>query len=167
MSVHAFSCKLWSGEVVPLSRYAGKALVIVNTASLCGFTASNMTGLNMLQDSYDRPHVRDQKYRNRLQVLAFPSNQFANQEPKTGCDLNAWAQSLYGISFPMFERVDVKGAKADDLWRFLSAELGAPKWNFTKYLVDPDGRPIRKYNPAVPPESMKTDIDALLDGWKK
>jgi glutathione peroxidase len=163
-SVHAFSCKLASGELVPLSRYAGKSLLIVNTASLCGFSHSNMQGLNELQSMYDRPHVKDMKYRGRLMVLAFPCNQFAAQEPKSACEVRAWATASYGTTYPIFDKVDVKGPNADPLWKFLGQELGAPKWNFNKYLIDPAGRPVKRFNPATTPENLKGDIDSVLDG---
>ena len=163
MSIHSFSCKLITGETVSLSKYAGKAALVVNTASLCGFTHSNMAWLNELQDMYDRPHVRDEKYRGKFIVLAFPCNQFGGQEPKSGCEIKAWAHSSYGITFPLFDKVNVKGASADPLWKFIGDELGTPKWNFNRYLCDPDGKPVTHFNPAVPPAAMKPHIDKLLD----
>jgi glutathione peroxidase len=163
MSVHSFTCKLITGEPVSLSRYAGKALLIVNTASLCGFTHSNMQWLNELQDMYDRPHVRDEKVRGKLVVRAFPCNQFAGQEPKQACDINAWAKSTYGVTFPMFDKVNVKGPQADPLWQFLGQELGVPKWNFNRYLCDADGKPVQHFTPAIPPLAMKPHIDKVID----
>ena len=166
MSVHQFACKLANGEMVSLSKYAGKALLIVNTASQCGFTISNMQSLNTLMDSYDRPHIRDLANRGKLQVLAFPCNQFGGQEPKTACEVQLWAGSVFGSTFPVFDKVDVKGPNADPLWKHLGEKLGAPRWNFNKYLCDPDGVPVQKFSPAIQAEMMKTDIDLLLAKFK-
>ena len=133
-------------------------LLIVNTASACGFTPQ-FAGLETLWQTY-----RDRG----LVIVGFPSNQFGHQDPGTNDEIAGFCQRNYGVSFPMMAKVDVNGADAHPLWKWLSAEapglLGtkAIKWNFTKFLVGRDGQVLKRYAPNDPPESIATDIEAAL-----
>jgi glutathione peroxidase len=145
---------------VPLARFRGQPLLIVNTASACGFTPQ-FAGLEELHRTYgDRG----------LAVLGFPCNQFGAQDPGSNAEIASFCQANYGVSFPMMEKIDVNGAQAHPLYRWLTAEapglLGskAIKWNFTKFLVGKDGQVIRRYAPQDKPESLAKDIEAALAG---
>jgi glutathione peroxidase len=133
-------------------------LLIVNTASACGFTPQ-FAGLEALWESYAA---------RGLVVVGFPSNQFGGQDPGANEQIASFCQLNYGVSFPMMAKVDVKGGGAHPLWKWLSAEapglLGSQsvKWNFTKFLVGRDGKVIRRYAPTDTPESLKADIEAAL-----
>ena len=157
-SVYDFEARDIRGEPVPLARYRGQPLLIVNTASACGFTPQ-FAGLEELHRTYgDRG----------LAVLGFPCNQFGAQDPGSNAEIASFCQANYGVSFPMMEKIDVNGAQAHPLYRWLTAEapglLGskAIKWNFTKFLVGKDGQVIRRYAPQDKPESLAKDIEALL-----
>jgi glutathione peroxidase len=157
-SVYDFAASLLDGKPVRLSEYQGKVLLIVNTASECGFTPQ-FTGLEQLFE----------KYRDRgLVVLGFPCNQFGAQEPGTAAEIGAFCQKNYGVSFPMFEKIDVNGDAAHPLYRWLKENarglLGSEriKWNFTKFLVDRTGAVKARYAPVTKPEQLATDIEALL-----
>ncbi|RYG14197.1 MAG: glutathione peroxidase [Burkholderiales bacterium] len=146
------------GKTVPLSDYRGKALLIVNVASKCGFTPQ-YTGLEKLW----------QDYRGRgLVVLGFPCDQFGNQEPGDEAEIKNFCSLTYEVDFPMFAKVDVNGAQAHPLWKWLKKEKGgllgidAIKWNFTKFLVGRDGKPVKRYAPTDKPESLVGDIEAAL-----
>ena len=146
------------GKTTPLSDYRGKALLIVNVASKCGFTPQ-YTGLEKLW----------QDYRERgLVVLGFPCDQFGNQEPGDEAEIKNFCSLTYEVDFPMFAKVDVNGARAHPLWKWLKKEKGgllgidAIKWNFTKFLVGRDGKPIKRYAPTDKPESLVGDIEAAL-----
>ena len=146
------------GKTVSLSDYRGKALLIVNVASKCGFTPQ-YTGLEKLW----------QDYRERgLVVLGFPCDQFGNQEPGNEEEIKNFCSLTYEVDFPMFAKVDVNGAQAHPLWKWLKKEKGgllgidAIKWNFTKFLVGRDGKPIKRYAPTDKPESLVDDIESAL-----
>ncbi|MEQ1539789.1 MAG: glutathione peroxidase [Sphingorhabdus sp.] len=158
MNVHDFTVAMPGGQSQDLRDYAGKVVLVVNTASKCGFTPQ-YKGLEALH----------RKYADKgLVVLGFPCNQFGAQEPgdeeeiKTFCSLN------YDVSFPLAKKVDVNGDAADPLWQHLKQQqsglLGSRgiKWNFTKFLVDKDGKVVGRYAPTVSPESLEKDIERLL-----
>jgi glutathione peroxidase len=157
-SVHDFEATSIDGQPVPLDRYRGQVLLIVNTASACGFTPQ-FAGLQQLHERYGG---------RGLQVLGFPCNQFGAQDPGSHEEIAQFCQRNYGVSFPMMAKVEVNGPGAHPLYRWLTAEapglLGtkAIKWNFTKFLVGKDGRVIRRYAPQDAPDSLATDIEAAL-----
>ncbi|MBF1803088.1 glutathione peroxidase [Alloalcanivorax profundimaris] len=158
MSIYDFQARTLDGEEKNLADFRGKVLLIVNTASKCGFTPQYQ-GLQKLYDNFaDRG----------LEVLGFPCNQFGHQEPGGAGEIGAFCEKNYGVGFPMFDKIDVNGDDAHPLFRFLKAEapgvLGteAIKWNFTKFLVDRDGRVVRRYAPKDKPEKIADDIEALL-----
>ncbi|AWL04640.1 glutathione peroxidase [Massilia oculi] len=158
MTAYDFNATALDGQPVDLARYRGKALLIVNTASACGFTPQYQ-GLEELQRRY-----ADQG----LVVLGFPCNQFGRQEPGSEAEIGAFCEKNYGVTFPMFAKIDVNGDDAHPLFGFLKGEkpgvLGteAIKWNFTKFLVDRDGAVVKRYAPATKPEELKGDIEKLL-----
>lgn len=157
-SIYDFEALSIDGRPAHLSTQRGKVLLIVNTASACGFTPQ-FAGLEALWE----------KYRARgLVVVGFPSNEFGSQDPGSNDEIASFCQRNYGVSFPMMAKVEVNGARAHPLWRWLKAEapgvLGsqAVKWNFTKFLVGRDGRVIRRYAPTDTPQSLEADIEAAL-----
>ena len=158
MTAYEFNATALDGQPVDLARYRGKALLIVNTASACGFTPQYQ-GLEELQRRY-----ADQG----LVVLGFPCNQFGRQEPGSEAEIGAFCEKNYGVTFPMFAKIDVNGDDAHPLFRFLKGEapgvLGteAIKWNFTKFLVNKDGAVVKRYAPATKPEELTGDIEKLL-----
>ena len=146
------------GKAVSLAGYRGKALLVVNVASKCGFTPQ-YTGLEKLW----------QDYRERgLMVLGFPCDQFGNQEPGSEEEIKNFCSLTYDVDFPMFAKVEVNGANTHPLWKWLKKEKGgllgidAIKWNFTKFLVGRDGRVLKRYAPTDAPESLAQDIEAAL-----
>jgi glutathione peroxidase len=157
-AIFDYSAKTLDGKDVPLAEYRGQVLLIVNTASKCGFTPQ-YAGLEAL---YEKLHGRG------LTVLGFPCNQFGQQEPGPESEIGAFCTKNYGVSFPMFAKVDVNGEAAHPLWRFLKAAkrgiLGTPaiKWNFTKFLVDRQGDVVARYAPLTKPESLEEPIAKLL-----
>lgn len=156
-SIYDFSARTLAGDDVSLRQFEGKALLIVNTASACGFTPQ-YKGLRQLHEAY-APRG--------FAVLGFPCNQFGGQEPGDSSQIEAFCETHYEVSFPMFEKIDVNGNHAHPLYNFLKSEksglLGsAIKWNFTKFLVDRAGRVVARYAPTTKPESLKEEIEALL-----
>ncbi|GAA5132779.1 glutathione peroxidase [Alloalcanivorax gelatiniphagus] len=158
MSIYDFQARTLDGEEKSLADFRGKVLLIVNTASKCGFTPQYQ-GLQKLYGNFsDRG----------LEILGFPCNQFGHQEPGDAGEIGAFCEKNYGVGFPMFDKIDVNGDHAHPLFRFLKAEapgvLGteAIKWNFTKFLVDRDGQVVRRYAPKDKPEKIADDIEALL-----
>ncbi len=147
-----------SGQPVPLAQFKGRPLLIVNTASACGFTPQ-FAGLEALHQAYGGKG---------LVVLGFPCNQFGSQDPGSNVEIGAFCQKNYGVSFPMMEKIDVNGSQAHPLYRWLTAEapglLGtkAIKWNFTKFLVGKDGQVLKRYAPTDTPKSLGPDIEAAL-----
>lgn len=158
MNVFDFQANALDGQPIDLARWRGKALLIVNTASACGFTPQYQ-GLEALQRRYE-----DQG----LVVLGFPCNQFGHQEPGSETEIGAFCEKNYGVTFPLFAKVDVNGDDAHPLFRFLKGEapgvLGTEsiKWNFTKFLVGRDGKVVRRYAPQTRPEDIDGDIGSLL-----
>lgn len=157
-TVHDFEALSIEGKPAHFSTQRGKVLLIVNTASECGFTPQ-FAGLEALWN----------EYRERgLVIVGFPSNQFGAQDPGSNDEIASFCQLNYGVSFPMMAKVDVNGAQAHPLWKWLTAAapgiLGtqAIKWNFTKFLVGKDGRVLKRYAPNDTPESLKKDIEAAL-----
>ena len=157
-SVYDFSVKDIRGNDLDFSSYRGKVLLIVNTASQCGFTPQ-FAGLEALY----------QKYKNQgLVVVGFPCNQFGQQDPGSASEIAQFCQINYGVTFPMMAKVDVNGPDASPLWVWLkqsaSGVLGteAIKWNFTKFLVGGDGKVIDRYGSVIKPQSLEADIEAAL-----
>ncbi|WP_340021767.1 glutathione peroxidase [Paenibacillus sp. FSL K6-1096] len=159
MSVYDYEANTLRGEKESLSKHKGKVLLVVNTASKCGFTPQ----YKGLQEVYD-------KFKDRgFEVLGFPSNQFAGQEPGDSEDIAEFCEINYGVTFPMYEKINVKGSDAHPLFQYLSNEapgvLGSKsvKWNFTKFLVDKEGRVLKRFSPQTTPEQIEKDIAKLLD----
>ena len=157
-SIYDFEALQINGQSVPLSQYRGKVLLIVNTASACGFTPQ-FGGLEELHKEYaDRGLV----------VLGFPCNQFGAQDPGSNDEIASFCQLNYGVSFPMMAKVDVNGAQAHPLYQWLVKEapgiLGTKsiKWNFTKFLIGRDGRVLGRYAPTDAPKSLIDDIEKAL-----
>ena len=157
-SVYDFEANLIDGKPVKLSAFKGQVLLIVDTASKCGFTPQ-FAGLEALHEKYADKG---------LAVLGFPSNQFGGQDPGTNEEIGAFCMKNYGVSFPMMEKIDVNGANAAPLYKWLTKEkpglLGstAIKWNFTKFLVGRDGTVIKRYAPLDTPASLERDVEAAL-----
>jgi len=157
-SVYDFTCQTAGGGDLALSDYQGKVLLVVNTASKCGFTPQ-FAGLEELYEKY-----RDQG----LEVLGFPCNQFANQDPGSNDEIQEFCQLNYGVSFPMFGKIEVNGNGADPLFEHLKKEapgaLGTRriKWNFTKFLINADGEVVKRYAPTVKPKDIEKDVRKLL-----
>jgi glutathione peroxidase len=157
MSFYQFKVKSLSGKEVSMNDYAGKVVLIVNTASKCGFTPQ-YEGLEKLYKEY-----KDKG----LVILGFPCNQFGNQEPGTAEDISKFCTLNYGVDFPMFMKIDVNGEKADPLYNYLKDELPGTsgneiKWNFTKFLLDRKGMPVKRYDSKIKPEEISKDIEELL-----
>lgn len=157
-SLYDFSVTTIDGRTLALADYQGTALLIVNVASKCGFTPQ-YEGLERLYEAY---HPRG------FAVLGFPCNQFRGQEPGSEEEIAQFCTLTYGVKFPMFAKVDVNGANAHPLYRYLKKQatglLGseAIKWNFTKFLVDKHGKVIERYAPQTKPAALAKDIEALL-----
>ena len=156
--IYELSAERLEGGVQSLGDYAGKVLLIVNTASNCGFTPQ----YKGLEDLYMRYRQRD------FEVLGFPCNQFGAQEPGEADEIASFCQKNYGVAFPMFAKIEVNGAHAHPLYQHLKKAapglLGSEgiKWNFTKFLVNRQGEVIERYASATAPESIAKDIEALL-----
>ncbi len=159
MNLHNFHAVDIDGKDRQLSEFAGKLVLIVNTASACGYTPQS-EGLQKLQETFA----------DDLVVLGFPCNQFGGQEPGSEDEIKAFCDINYKIGFPLFAKVEVNGANAHPLFKFLTHEvpgiLGteAIKWNFTKFLVGRNGEPIARYAPGTRPEAMEDDIRAAIRG---
>ena len=158
-TVYEFTAKTIAGEEKSLADYQGKVLLIVNTASKCGFTPQ-YAGLEKLYE----------KYKDRgLIILGFPCNQFLSQEPGTNEEIAKFCSLNYGVTFPMFAKIDVNGQGAHPLYKFLTREhpglfgSEAIKWNFTKFLIDRQGKPVKRYAPSTKPEDLEKDIEAQLN----
>ena len=157
-SIYDFSVDDIHGKKVVLDKYKDKVMLIVNTASKCGFTPQ----YKGLEELYEKFHGKG------LEVLGFPCNQFGSQEPGTEAEIAQFCELNYGVTFPMFAKVDVNGSSAAPLYKYLKAEkpglLGseAIKWNFTKFLVDRKGNVLARYAPNDTPESMAGDIEKVL-----
>ena len=158
-NIYEFTCEDSSGQKIELSSYQGKVLLIVNTASQCGFTPQ-YEGLEKLQQTF-----ADENF----SVLAFPCNQFGGQEPGTNEEITEFCKLNYNSNFPIFSKVDVKGNDAHPLFSFLTKEkkglMGTEniKWNFTKFLVNKEGEPVSRYAPSTTPDKIQSDIENLLN----
>lgn len=157
-TVYDFDAEQINGKSISLSEFKGKTLLIVNTASACGFTPQ-FGGLEDLHKEYGSQG---------LVVLGFPCNQFGSQDPGSNAEISGFCQLNYGVTFPMMSKVNVNGANAHPLYQWLTKEargvLGtqAIKWNFTKFLVGKDGQVLKRYAPTDTPQSLRTDIEAAL-----
>ncbi|MBD1822770.1 glutathione peroxidase [Cyanobacteria bacterium FACHB-DQ100] len=157
-SIYDFSANSIEGQPVSLSAYKDKVLLIVNTASQCGFTPQYQ-GLQSIHNKYENQGFA---------VLGFPCNQFGQQEPGSANEIQSFCEMRFGVTFPLFEKVDVNGANAHPLFKFLTK--AAPgifgtegiKWNFTKFLVDRSGQVVKRYPSTTKPEDIEKDIQALL-----
>ncbi|ABE42155.1 glutathione peroxidase [Polaromonas sp. JS666] len=157
-TVYAFEARQINGQNIPLSEFSGKVMLIVNTASQCGFTPQ-FGGLEELHKTYAGKG---------LAVLGFPCNQFGSQDPGSDGEIAEFCQVNYGVSFPMMSKIDVNGPAAHPLYKWLTAEapglLGSKsiKWNFTKFLVGKNGQVIKRYAPTDKPAELARDIEAAL-----
>ncbi len=157
-TVYAFEARQINGQNIPLSEFCGKVMLIVNTASQCGFTPQ-FGGLEELHKTYAGKG---------LAVLGFPCNQFGSQDPGSDGEIAEFCQVNYGVSFPMMSKIDVNGPAAHPLYKWLAAEapglLGSKsiKWNFTKFLVGKNGQVIKRYAPTDKPADLVKDIEAAL-----
>ena len=158
MSVYDFSAKLNNGTDQSLAAYKGRVLLIVNTASECGFTPQ----YKGLQSLYERFGLRG------FEVLAFPCDQFGHQEPGTDAEIVAFCDRTYGITFPLFAKIEVNGKNAHPLYVWLKQQKGglllgdSIKWNFTKFLIDKQGHVIERFAPQTTPEKISSDIEREL-----
>jgi glutathione peroxidase len=155
--IYQFSAKSIDGRDVTLADYRGRVLLIVNTASKCGFTPQ-YAGLETLQREYGPKG---------LTVLGFPCDQFAHQEPGNEAEIQNFCSTKYDVTFPLFSKVEVNGANTHPLWAFLKKEKsgllgGAIKWNFTKFLVGRDGTVLERFPPTTTPESLASRVDKLV-----
>lgn len=156
-NIYQFEAELLDGKNKSFADYQGKVLLIVNTASKCGFTPQ-FAGLEKLYEKY-----KDQGF----EVLGFPCNQFGGQDPGSNEQIGAFCQKNYGVNFPMFAKVDVKGPEAHILFRYLTNNskgiLGnGIKWNFTKFLIGKDGKVLNRFAPTTKPEDLESEIEAAL-----
>ena len=157
-SIYDFSARTIDGSEIALDHYRGKVLLIVNTASKCGFTPQ--------YDGLEKLH--EQLSDRGLAILGFPCNQFGQQEPGDAAEIASFCRLTYDVKFPMFAKIDVNGADAHPLYKWLKGQakglLGSEgiKWNFTKFLVDRDGRVVDRYAPTTKPEAIRADIEKLL-----
>jgi glutathione peroxidase len=156
-TLHSFEARTLRGEQTALSSYAGKVVLVVNTASKCGLTPQ-YAGLEQLYRKYAA---------DGLVILGFPCNQFGQQEPGDAATIEGSCLINYGVSFPMFDKIEVNGVQAHPLFVWLKAALpgilgGRVKWNFTKFLIGRDGQPIRRFAPITKPASIEADIRRAL-----
>ena len=157
-NIYSFSGVTMQGKEVPLSGFQGKVMLVVNTASKCGFTPQ-FKGLEELHEKYKGKG---------LEILGFPCNQFGKQDPGSNDEINQFCELNYGVTFTMFQKVDVNGDNAHPLFKYLKKQapgvLGteAIKWNFTKFLVDQNGKVLERYAPTDTPEKIEKDVARLL-----
>ncbi len=157
MSIYNYQVKDTKGNMVSMKEYEGKVLLIVNTATGCGFTPQ----YDGLQDLYEKYQASG------FEILDFPCNQFANQAPGSDEEIVSFCDSRYGITFPQFSKINVNGTDEDPLYTYLKSKQGGMmgskvKWNFTKFLVDRDGNVIDRFAPVVTPEKLDEKIKALI-----
>jgi glutathione peroxidase len=157
MDFYSFKARKINGQEVPFDTFKGKVVLVVNTASKCGFTPQ-FEGLENLYKEY-----KDQG----LEILGFPSNQFGQQDPGANDEILEFCQVNYGVTFTMFDKIDVNGANADPIYKYLKSQkrslLGSEiSWNFTKFLIDKEGKVVKRYLPTVKPQDLKRDIEKLL-----
>ena len=157
MKFYDFKTKKINGQEVEMKDYEGKVVLIVNTASKCGFTPQFAELENLYKEYKD----------SGLEILGFPCNQFAKQDSGSNEEIHSFCQLNYGVSFNMFEKIEVNGKNAHPLYRFLKDQQGGImgsdiKWNFTKFLIDRDGNVVKRYAPIVKPSKIESDIKDLL-----
>jgi Glutathione peroxidase len=158
MTVYDYRVNTIQGKKESLSKYEGQVLLIVNTATKCGF-APQFHGLQKLHEKYSG---------RGLAIIGFPSNQFMNQEPGDNSEIASACELNFGVTFPLYAKIDVKGQTAHPLYQYLTKEspgvLGSKsiKWNFTKFLVDRNGRIVKRFAPTVTPEKIESHIQSLL-----
>lgn len=156
-SFYNFKAKSIEGKEISMSQYKGKVVLIVNTASKCGFTPQ-YEGLEVLYKKYESKG---------FVILGFPCNQFMSQEPGNEADIAKFCSLKYNVNFPMFAKIDVNGDNTHPLYKYLKTVLGGTmgndvKWNFTKFLLDSNGKPVKRFAPTVKPEEITEDIEKLL-----
>ena len=155
---YQFKAKSLQGKEISMEDYRGKVVLVVNTASKCGFTPQ-----------YEGLEALHRKYKDEgLEILGFPCNQFGNQEPGDEKSIAEGCLVNYGVTFQMFSKVDVNGESAHPLFKYLTGELGSifgrkVQWNFTKFLIDRNGKPVKRFAPVTKPESMDASIKKLLE----
>jgi glutathione peroxidase len=157
MSIYNYNVKDIRGNQHDLKEFAGKAVLIVNTASKCGFTPQYAD----LQKLYEAWHERG------LEILAFPCDQFGHQEPGSDTEIQQFCQLNYGVTFPVLSKIEVNGENAHPLFRYLTEQKPTPQgcdiqWNFTKFLVDQNGNIVERYEPSVKPDDLIPQIEKLL-----
>jgi glutathione peroxidase len=157
MAIYDLSATLNNGEEKKLSAYKGNVLLIVNTASKCGFTPQ----YEGLQQLYGKYHDKG------FEILAFPCDQFGHQEPGSDTEIKSFCEINYRVEFPLFSKIDVNGDNTHPVYKFLKSEKGgligdSIKWNFTKFLVDKEGNVVERYAPTTPPERIGPDVEKLL-----
>ncbi|MFK4934774.1 glutathione peroxidase [Lactococcus garvieae] len=162
MSIYDFTVKGKQGDDISLSGYKGKVLLVVNTATKCGFTPQ-YDGLQKLYDTYKEEG---------FEILDFPCNQFKEQAPGTADEIDQFCTLNYGTIFPRFQKIDVNGADESPLYTWLKEEKGSPlgkkiKWNFTKFLINAHGEVVARYAPATEPEKIAKDIKKELEKVEK
>ena len=155
--IYDFSVEESDGSQRPLAQYQGKVMLVVNTASKCGFTPQ----YKELQALYDAWHEKG------LEILAFPCNQFGQQEPGSNKEIQQFCQLNYGVTFPVFAKIEVNGKDAHPLYKYLCSQkkniLSADiQWNFTKFLIDQNGEVVNRYEPSVKPKEIEKEIQKLL-----
>lgn len=151
-TIYDFNVKRANGEEISLKEYEGKPMIIVNTASKCGLTPQ----FKGLQELYKKYHNQG------LEILGFPCDQFNNQEFDNIDETTQFCQMNYGVSFPIFAKIDVNGTNADPLFTFLKEQKSNIKWNFTKFLIDRNGQIIERYAPTTEPNKIEKDLEKLL-----
>jgi glutathione peroxidase len=153
MSIYDFSTHKPNGDAVDLSEYKDKVLLFVNTASECGFTPQYKDLQNLHETYGDKG----------LAILGFPCNQFGGQEPGTSEEVESFCSLNFGVTFPLFEKIDVKGPDADPIFQYLTEQTGGEiKWNFTKFLVDRQGKVVKQFESSVNPLEIAPEIEQLL-----
>ncbi|MBN1372749.1 MAG: glutathione peroxidase [Anaerolineaceae bacterium] len=157
MTVHAFTVHDARGKELPLSAYQGKVLLLVNTASQCGFTPQ-YAGLQQLHETLSE---------HGLLILAFPCDQFGHQEPGSNAEIQQFCQLNYGVNFPVLAKIEVNGPAAHPLYRYLTEQKPGPQgpdiqWNFTKFIIDPSGAVVQRFEPSVTPAELLPHIQLLL-----
>ncbi len=157
MNFYDYSARAMDNKETSMSSYKGKIVLVVNTASKCGFTPQFAELEKLYQDYKDKD----------LEILGFPCNQFANQDPQSNEEIQSFCQLNYGVSFTMFQKINVNGDDAHPLYKFLKEQAKGPlgsriKWNFTKFIIDQEGNVLKRYAPNYSPLKIAKDIDKLL-----
>ncbi len=157
MNFYDLTAKKTNGDVISMNEFKGKTIIVVNTASKCGLTPQ-YKGLEALYQKY-----KDQG----LVILGFPCNQFAKQEPGSDEEIQSFCQLNYGVSFPIFAKVNVNGEQADPIFKYLTSQLKGllsqkVKWNFTKFVINKEGQPVKRFAPATKPEKLEDYIKSIL-----